>query len=635
MRDAASPLPPGVGFLARGAVRTGLWVARRPFLAHPLTWAGLAVVATGAAEAGYRHGAPLPLVGAAAGIAALAVALAAGWQLLRARRDRPVVFISLFATDAATELATAHAHLRALERHLERSVGTRFAVRVLRVPLSRRMAGRLLAVASPHLVVYGRVSAVADLARWECQLAMPAGGDFLQMSADPLAKTTREQRVRISLRAWRAMRRAEPEGLTEASYPVRQLVAEHTEARHFDGIIGALELLMVESAHLRGETPSEALPRIDRDTMSPDLIGRVLACQAFERLLSGEAPLETISWMAGELEKLEAPSAMGWRFVNGATMLGFHEGWCDADRQVALAERRAQVFPVDATVWWDLAGSRTIAGQFRSADEALDRARELGMDRRLVLQQRGANAWSEGRVDEALGNYRRVARWRRSNSGHLVRMADCLAVKGRPRRALRLYRLAIRRDVFNRNAIAGARGSDALLGRRQMGGLRLWSLMHARGHGAGAKRAIAGAWLACLLRYRGEHPSAHAWCGRRALLRFDLAGAEEWLYFAWSLPGALRLQPALDLALVCELLGRRERAAALWHHAASELGELRRVTGVGVPRPDLEGLLIGPALLQPRIREHEGYSGAVDAVRATFGIVLPGPIAGASGEQPG
>ena len=453
--------PPGIVQVSRLVWRLALWVGRRPFLARPRTWLLAALLATACSgiiliSASGLWSLSILLAVIAIGCCAVFVA----WTYLRRKSPYPLVFVSLFDVDTPPEQTAAAAHLRAMVRFLEEKfTGDRtVTVRVVRVPLSRTNAERLLQGSGALAVVHGRVSAVADVARWECELALRGRPESERLSLSVSDKTVRHGKIRVSRRGRRARQAGHPDLVVEGSYPIEKLAAERAVAMHFRGVQAAVALILAERDLLRATPLAPATLRVvepDEAIMGPDLMGRALSFEAIVRLSLRKDPAAAVlESFLNDLESLSEPSLVGWRFAEISAYVGMHEGWWPRERVPPISTRVAELFPEDPMVWWNLSSAYVATAQWDDAEAALTQAERLGLEPWIAKQQRGVFAFQQGRPAEALRAYKAVKR--RQGPTQARRIADCLQLLGKQRSALRHYRRAIRRDHFNRPAVVGA-----------------------------------------------------------------------------------------------------------------------------------------------------------------------------------
>ena len=618
--------PPGSLAAFRYATRSALWVGRRPFLASPKVWGALCIALLGSAATVFALRPDFYYLAIVLGLLALGcAALLISWQRMRKSHGRPVVFVSLFDVDTEPEMTAAAAHQRALLRRIDGSFtgSSALDVRPLAVPLSAAAAARLLRVTEAMAVVHGRASALANHARWECELALPAAPFSDDYSITVTDKAVRPGRLKMSRRSARLVPDDEPGGpLVDAEFPLQQLVAEHATAAHFDGVVAALRLVIDERDVARDRPPSFDPMDISRAGLSETICGRLSVLNAVRRHKGGLEPGDNLDRLVEDLEDLESPSPWGWRFAGLTAFIGYFEGWADVKRLVIIATRRSELFPDDPTVWWDRAGAHVMASQWADAETAIDRASTLGLDQAMIDQQRGTVAYGRRQLADALILYRRAdGRRGRMGARQPMRIADCLAGLGDLPGAIRQYRKAIRRDPFNRLAIEHAQRVSTAMGLDRAPSERLWGLIHSGGRTRRPRRFVGRVWLSHLLRRRGEYPSLHAWMGRTALLGSDLDSAIEWLRFSAGLDGDLDLQGVIDLGLTAALLGRTDEAAEIWDSLPPILAQAE--TTPQRRRELLEGIILVPLQLRPELRNLAAYPALQREIEKRFGVALP------------
>jgi tetratricopeptide (TPR) repeat protein len=249
--------------------RATQWLLARPHLVRPET---IFFAAGGLFVAGWAVVAYEPLgflFIPPALIAATAGAAAINAQRLRRRSDRPVLYVSRFATASGLATSTAANHQAALvERLVDEGLNEQFEIRQIKAPMSQRSALALVASPPGSAAAFGKLRAEANVALFDGRIAIrwttwPRYGEPLTPVFEYSAVGSLKPPLSIPTNV---------ELQRDANVPLTRLVSNTFDVEHADALAS---VLLIEAA---GATVSEALDRMpDIDTTSVSQARRLLA----------------------------------------------------------------------------------------------------------------------------------------------------------------------------------------------------------------------------------------------------------------------------------------------------------------------------------------------------------------------
>jgi tetratricopeptide (TPR) repeat protein len=607
--------------------RLALALLRRPFLASPWVWAGLTFVLLPPVPVALIV-ATVPDRVALLGLFALVpLTLSIRWATWRLgdSDDRVVLTAFRSLTTAGVDLALTHTWR--LEQHLREVLSGHYTVafQVIRVPVNRGQAERLLKALDAVAVVYGEVQVAGSHAAWEISMEYSdsAADTSLALARHSTIASTNALPSREARRARRYVAEPRERFPIDFEVPSEELVRHHCELSHFESAANALSVLLAERSLARGspEAPATVILLDGVASSVPlDLASRALKLEACAKLFEDEAPEKALEWVYQQ-----AVAGLGdkslWLYLGDQALVGYYEKWATVGVLVDYSRDACDRYPDDYWLHFNCAMANILADNLEQADDSLRSAEQCGAPPSVVAWLRGAIAWHLRNPADALRWYQQMPR----GSTRDFQMADCLRALGQREQALRTYRLALRKSPLREPAILAARAvagyprfvSDQLT-------LPAWVTKILRRSLLRSSAIVLVDWyLSRLLRRRGETPGLHGTIGHVALLRRDTYRADLLLSFAAALPGQDNTQPMLDMALLASLRGDKGAAEHYWE-AAKKHREWMASMGYQPSEPELSEIIAAPLLERPGLRQLQHYRSTADRLEAIFGFQLPG-----------
>lgn len=529
------------------------WLLRYPFILSPATWAILLAFALMLGIGGLVLGTiPVAFVGL---LAFLAVAAAlAGWRRLLAEGSRPLLFLAQFRPETPGAEEASLNHQIAMRRRLAKSVliAERVELRDIPAPIHERETERLLrAAVTGHGVVRGSVQAMGNVGSFEAVLTYrnPESGQRDVVDENQ----RRHNKVAIHHKVG-----------TDYQVQLAELVGPHFRARHADGIEGMLLLLIAEDHLELGEYPKAdaclKAAETFRDHM-PDAGKRhlTLARTFIDHRHNLRAAIKALA-NAPEGSSPELRAAAAW-----LSMIGLQRGGVTAHQAVRECRRAVQVAPEDEMLRVWLTDALVEA---KKPDEALAELKRLTESNHLlehdpnIVQRMGAIEYNRRNFERAKTIYEDLVAMNPTARSHLY-LADALLNLDQIPAARYHYRQAL---LLQPDLVDAHRGYwwKVPQGEQATEGLfdKLFLFVARTMRRLPMRPRIELLYLLLRWHYK-RHPEdsrVHFMLGAHALLRKDLATAEQRLVFANELVGGIDTEAIARLVLVYLLQGRRDKA---------------------------------------------------------------------------